>query len=324
MDNSEYYYDPESCRFVKKKQETSRALARYTWLAVVCICMVGLGIVGMSYFVNTPQELVLQAQNERLSNQLSKATDRMKDFSQELEELSTRDRKLYRTLLQTQPIPEDVRQVGVGGSSPYRVSSGDASTPTSLVQKAGATLDRLERQIALQNASYRELLSLANNRSNELEQLPAILPANGRVVSGYGMRRHPIYKTMRMHEGIDIITRVGTPVFATGDGIVTYADVGPGYGKHVRIRHPQTDYETLYAHLSEISDDIREGSEVERGEEIGVTGNSGMSTGPHLHYEVRNSDGNSLNPVHFFATDMTPRRYKEVRNRASRHQSSLD
>lgn len=324
MNNSEYYYDPESCRFVKKKPQTSNTIARYTWLAAVCICMAGLGIVVMSYFIDTPEELVLEAQNERLSSQLSKATDRMQDFSQELEELSTRDRRLYRTLLQTQPIPEDVRQVGVGGSSPYRVSSSDGSSATSLVQQAGATLDRLERQIALQNASYRELLSLASNRSTELEQLPAILPANGSVVSGYGMRRHPIYKTMRMHEGIDIVTRVGTPVFATGDGVVTFADVGPGYGKHVRIRHPQTGYETLYAHLSGISEDIREGTSVERGEKIGVTGNSGMSTGPHLHYEVRNDTGQALNPVHFFATDMTPRRYQEVRSDAVRHQSSLD
>lgn len=324
MDNSQYYYDPESCRFVEKKSRSSHSILRYLLIAAVCIGMSGIGVLLMSYFINTPEELVLEARNDRLSEQLSKATQRMEDFSEELQELSSRDRKLYRTLLQTEPIPEDVRQVGVGGSNAHQFTVRDRSSSSSLVEEAGTTLDRLERQIALQNASYRELLSLATNRSEQLKQLPAILPANGSVVSGFGMRRHPIYKTMRMHEGIDIITRVGTPVYATGDGIVTFADVGPGYGKHVRIRHPQTGYETLYAHLSGISSDIRKGVRVERGEEIGSSGNSGMSTGPHLHYEVHNEDGEALNPVHFFATDMTPRQYRDVRDEALRHQSSLD
>ena len=323
-DRRDYYYDPESCRFVPRRSSPFGDWKRLGGWALGIIALTSLVLVVMNYTIDTPEELALEAENEMLSSQLSEARQQMQTFSRRLDSLSQRDQRLYRTLLQTQPIPEDLRKAGVGGSETQpSYAHADAST-ANLLRETGSLMDELERQITLQNASYRELLNLASDRSDWLDQMPAILPANGSVVSGYGMRRHPIYKTRRMHEGIDLITRIGTPVYATGSGIIDFAGAEPGYGKHVRIRHPETGYETLYAHLSRIPDEIDEGARVDRGELVGYSGTSGVSTGPHLHYEVIGENDDRIDPIHFFAPDMTPRQYERARAKAQKATPSMD
>lgn len=323
-DRRDYYYDPESCRFVPRRSSVTGSWKRLAGWVSGIVAVTGLLLVVMSYAFDTPEEMALEAENQMLSSQLSEARERMQTFSRRLDSLSERDQRLYRALLRSQPIPEDVQRAGVGGSETQPSYTHLDGSTGHLLRETGELMNELERQITLQNASYRELLRLASDRSEWLDQMPAILPANGSVVSGYGMRRHPIYNTMRMHEGVDLVTRVGTPVYATGAGTVAFAGAEPGYGTHVRITHPETGYETLYAHLSRIPDEIDEGVEVERGEVVGYSGNTGVSTGPHLHYEVLDENGDRLDPVHFFAPDMTPRRYQTVRNTAQFAEASLD
>lgn len=176
--------------------------------------------------------------------------------------------------------------------------------------------------MSLQKSSYQELFDVAKQRQDRLRQLPAIRPANGRIVSNYGMRKHPILKVRKMHEGIDFLLRRGTPVMATAQGTVQRAEESPSFGKVIEIQHPESEYMTRYAHLSEIPDDIYRGAPVQRGDTIGYSGNSGLSTGPHLHYEVHRLDGPALNPMDFLVPDMSPESYRELERRTQQYRAS--
>ncbi len=281
-------------------------------------------VLGIDRFTETPQELALQAENEALQQQLQHTEARIDEFSDELEKLSAADQNLYRVLLHADPISEDLRQVGVGGTDPYGKFTRFSAPTSQLLRETAQKLDQLERQLSLQNTSYRELSELAQEHEHWLAQMPAILPANGRVISGYGMRRHPILKFTRMHKGIDILVGTGTPVFATGEGVIKEAERSSGYGLNVVISHPEAGYATRYAHLSRIPANIRPGVRVKRGELIGLSGNTGLSKSPHLHYEVHDREGRALNPIYFFAPSMTPQQYKALLAASESSSISLD
>ena len=319
--NRYYYYDQESCSFKEVKPGRKQTIGQ---VVAVVIATLGLAWVitwSLDHTIGTPQELALKAENKALQSQLSKVGSQMKSFESKLQELAASDQQIYRTLLEAEPISKNVRQAGIGGSDPYdnfdRYSEGTAT----LLRKTSKKIDQLQRQIDIQNTSFRQLSNLANERDRWLEQMPILLPVDGPLVSGYGRRMHPILGVRKMHSGIDQVADIGTPVVATGKGIVREARFEPGYGNHVEIKHPETKYATLYGHLSEIK--VEPGQSVERGEVIGLSGNSGRSTGPHVHYEVRQK-GHPVNPVYFFMPSMTPDKYKKLVKQANESVSSLD
>lgn len=318
-----YYYDQETCSFQEVEPEPRRRLAQWGGGALAALVMAVGFMWAIDHFAATPEELALRAENEALQTQLATVSDRMDKVQNQLATLSEADQSLYRTLLRAEPISEDVRQVGVGGTDTGEEFDRYRGEVSSLLRTSATQLEEIERQIALQNASYRNLNALARNRDEWVSQLPVLLPANGKIVSGYGLRRHPILKVRRMHHGLDFLVRTGTPIMAPGDGIVKRTGRGPGYGIFVEIEHPETGYSTFYAHLSKIPDRIRKGVEVKRNELIAYSGNTGRSTGPHLHYEVR-KDGRSVNPAHLFAPSMTPKKYKEMLAQVDDSDSSLD
>lgn len=322
--NRYYYYDNESCSFVEVKAKRSRTYLQGAAVLVVAFLLASAISWGVDEFTKTPQELALMAENEVLQKELTKISRRMDAYSNQLEQLSEADQELYRTLFQVDPISEDVRQVGVGGVDPYERFGRFSSSTGSILRETSEKLDKLERQIGLQNSSYRELSKLANDREEQLKQLPAILPANGPVVSGFGLRRHPILRVRKMHHGIDVLVDTGSPVVASGNGVVRTAEFSASYGNHVVIDHPATGYSTLYAHLSEIPSGIRPGKEVKRGEAIGISGSTGRSTGPHVHYEVRDADDRTINPIFFFAPSMTPQEYGKLVQETEQSTISLD
>ena len=322
--NRYYYYDHDTCAFVEVEPSRRNVYVRSLVLGVAVLLMAGLVAWSVDELTGTPEELALRAENEALQSQLATIDDRLAVFDQRLDQLSDRDRNLYRTLLEAEPISDNVRQVGVGGSDAYEQFNRFGATAAMLLRKSSQELDRLERQMNLQNVSYRELREMAAERETWLAQMPAILPAEGRVVSPYGMRRHPILRVRKLHAGVDVLVPTGSPVVATGEGVVKEAGWGSGYGNHIRVEHPVTGYTTLYAHLSEIGKGIRPGREVKRGEQIGLSGNTGRSTAPHLHYEVRDANDSPLNPVFFFMPSMTPHQYKEMLAEAELSAISLD
>ena len=322
--NRYYYYDEETFSFVELKPKRSKVIQRGALLLLVALVLAGFLSWGMDRLIGTPQELALLEENSALQEQLTRVRERMRDFSTQLSMLSTSDQELYRTILQADPISEDVRKMGVGGKDPYEEYDRFNPSTADLLKETAQQLDELERKVNLQNESYRELATLAEKRSSWLGQMPAILPADGNVVSGFGMRFHPILRIRRMHHGIDILVSTGTPVHTTGDGVILEAGRNSGLGNYVKVQHPATGYTTVYAHLSKIPDHIKRGRKVERGEQIGFSGNTGLSAAPHLHYEVRDSNRRSVNPVYFFLPSMTPEQYQEMFADLDDKTSSLD
>jgi murein DD-endopeptidase MepM/ murein hydrolase activator NlpD len=321
--DQKYVYDPETCSFQRVESTWVDWAARGGQVVGLAVILAGLLVWGLDQqWIVSPNEKTLQVENTALEQQLNQVNNRMAVLSSRLDTLAKKDRTLYRRLFQMKPISEDVRQVGVGGADPYRQFDDMGADTEALLKKTAQRLDKLERQMSLQKSSYQELYDVAKQRQERLRQLPAIRPANGRIVSNYGMRKHPILKVRKMHEGIDFLLRRGTPVMATAQGTVQRAEETPGYGKVIEVKHPESEYMTRYAHLSEIPDDIYRGAAVQRGDTIGYSGNTGLSTGPHLHYEVHELDGPVLNPMDFLMPDMSPESYRKLERRTQQYRAS--
>jgi murein DD-endopeptidase MepM/ murein hydrolase activator NlpD len=319
-----YTFDPEAGTFVEVQETRKDQLIRIgTILGLALVLAAAAAWVMDAHLIRTPQEQALRSENEVLQEQLSRVSEQMTALSTELTDLSERDRQLYRTLLQIEPISEDVRQVGVGGTDTYGAFDRFGDRTSKLLRQTSKTLDQLERQVSLQGASYRELARYAESRDQRLRELPAIRPTNGPIVSGYGMRHHPILKVRKMHGGVDFLVRTGTPVVSTGNGTIRRAGYSPTYGNYVDVRHKTAGYITRYAHLSEIQDGIRRGVTVERGQRLGKSGNTGRSTGPHLHYEVRDLQGRTLDPIDFFVPDMSPKNFYQLVERTEEYESRM-
>jgi len=307
-----YYFDENSCEFREVRETASgKGLQLFSIVAAVIMLSVGLTL-GLDRLMKTPQELALMEENRALQSELARVGKRIDEVSGELTKLKETDETLYRTLLNAEGISDDVRQVGVGGTAQY--PEFDRYTPSTnrLLTQTSMSLDQLERQLAVQSDSYRELTKLADQHEDALSHMPAIFPVDGRITSGFGRRFHPVLKVRRMHYGLDFHAPVGTPVYATGDGVIEQAGRGSGLGRFVKIEHGSTGYVTVFGHLSEVPREIRRGRRIKRGDLVGYSGNTGLSNAPHLHYEVRDSEGRSLNPIYFVAPSMTPSEYERL------------
>jgi len=228
-----------------------------------------------------------------------------------LADVEKRDEDLYRVALYADKFPEELRMMGSGGSDKYAAL--DGLTNSKLLIKTAESLDAAEKRLNAQRLSFKELLILARDKEKVLASIPAIQPVRNddlkRMASGYGWRIDPIYKTRRMHTGMDFTAATGTDVFATGDGTVEATEKnGWGYGNCIVINHGY-GYKTRYAHLSAFK--IKVGDKVKRGDLIGLVGTSGKSTGPHLHYEVE-KNGEKVNPIHYYHTDLSPEQYERL------------
>lgn len=227
-----------------------------------------------------------------------------------LADLQQRDDNLYRVVFQADPIPFSIRRAGYGGVDRYEKLK--EMTNSELVVSTTKKLDELGRQIYIQSKSFDEIIKLAQNKEEMLACIPAIQPVLNKnlkhMASGYGMRIDPIYRVPKFHAGMDFTAPIGTKIFATGNGTVTYASWKQGYGNCVIINHGY-GYETLYAHMSAIK--VRVGQKVKRKDVIGLIGNTGKSTGPHLHYEVH-VKGKPVNPINYYYLDLSPSDYDKM------------
>lgn len=313
MEKRRYYeFNPDSCAY-EEVDDRPRVRRESVLACALGVALAFATILVIDYALESPQELVLQAENDALRQQLAQSEDRFGVFSDRLDEISQTDQELYGLLLQAEELSDDVRQVGVGGSDIYEAFDRYSEPSASLLRSSSEHLDQLERRITLQQDRFSDLRSLAIARRSALEQLPAILPADGRIASRYGIRIDPILQVLKQHNGLDIALPVGSPVYATGDGVVEAIDhERAGYGLYVVIAHPEAGYKTLYAHLSDTPTQIRRGSRVKRGDTIGFSGNSGRSVGPHVHYEVHSWEGRKLNPLSFIAPGLTPEQYQAI------------
>lgn len=276
--------------------------------------------IGFTFF-ESPKERMLRREVNQFRVQYQILNDRLNVLSTVLEDIQERDDHIYRVIFEADPIPRPIREAAFGGVDRYAHLAGYQNSE--LISHTMRRVDQLASQLYIQSKSYDEVFDMAINKADMLASIPAIIPiSNGteRLMSGYGMRMHPIYKTMRMHTGVDFTAPTGTPIYATGNGVVVRAERNNyGYGRMIVIDHGY-GYQTLYAHMSDIK--VRRGQQVKRGEVIGTVGNTGTSTAPHLHYEIHRND-RAVNPVHYFYNDLTPEEFEIIIERASRVNQSL-
>lgn len=271
---------------------------------------------------DSPVESLLKKENKLLQTQYDILSLRLNNAMEVLDDIQQRDENLYRAIFQTESIPESVRKSGFGGSNRYEhlMSLSNPELVVATTQK----MDMLSKQLYIQSNSLEELIELGKSQEERLQCIPAIQPiANKdlkRTASGYGMRIDPIYRTPRFHSGMDFSAKVGTEIYATGNGVVTFAGWKQGYGNCLMIDHG-FGYQTVYGHMSKYK--ARVGQKVKRGEIIGEVGNTGKSTGPHLHYEVI-VRGRHDNPAKYYYMDLTPEEYDRMIQIADNHGQVMD
>ncbi len=322
MPKAKYYFNTSSLKYEKVVVSIGKKLLRVLgFLATAVVFSVLIVIVAYSY-LDSPKEKQLRREVSELTLQYDILEQRFEQATSVLRDLQRRDDNIYRVIFEAEPIPETVREAGYGGINKYRELENYENAD--LMVDANKKLDKLEKQIYIQSKSFDEIFRLAKSKNIMLASIPGIQPVKStqaNIASGYGYRIHPIYKTTMMHTGIDFTAPTGTPIYAAGNGVIRSVEMnGRGYGNNVIINHG-FGYETLYGHMSRIN--VRNGQKINRGDIVGFVGNTGSSTGPHLHYEVIRN-GNKINPINFFYNDLTPAEFEKMLELSSQQNQSFD
>lgn len=308
MAKQKYVFNSESLRFDRiDKSLREKVLSFFLYAIIYCAFAVLLNVVFTRFFETPKEQNLRREQADILLNYtlLNKQLDEMEEL---LAEIQQRDDKIYRPVFEENPIPRSIREAGFGGVNRY--AHLETIKESSMVISTAKRLDKILKQLYIQSKSYDKIVTLAKNKDKLIASLPAIQPVAikdlTRISSYFGVRTDPFTGALKMHEGMDFSGSVGTDIYATGDGVVVYANYSrEGYGSIIIIDHGY-GYSTRYAHLNKIL--VTEGQQVKRGEVIGLMGNTGRSKGPHLHYEVRKNK-KALNPVNFYFNDITSEQY---------------
>ncbi|MBW7867177.1 MAG: peptidoglycan DD-metalloendopeptidase family protein [Brumimicrobium sp.] len=320
---SKFRFNPKTLSYEKVRRSFGERILRgLIFIAPTVALSLVFGFF-ISYRLPSPKEKFLRIENEELKQEFKNLQSRLNTIDQVTEIIKKRDEDLYRTALGANAFPEELRLMGVGGGDAYEAYKNMSNSK--LLITTAQKLDEIERKLHAQSISFKDLVKLAKDRKNRLASLPAIQPVNNKdlkhVASGYGWRTDPIYGTRKMHWGLDFTAPKGSDVYATGNGVVEEVNINSwGYGREIVINHG-FGYKTRYAHLSEFL--VKRGDVVKRGDRIGLVGNTGKSTGPHCHYEVE-SNGNKVNPINFFHSDLTPEQYEEIVKISNNSMKSLD
>ena len=297
--------------------EIDRRSVRAAFYKTGGVLLGGLALFLLYFFVftrtlglDTPKTLLLERQNRILTEQLALLDGRIDADDQQLQELALRDNLVYRPVFGMEEVPAARREAGLGGEDRYAAFLGLAHQD--LMAASAARVDGLMRKAYVQSVSFDEVKVYSSRAGDMASCIPSIYPVNPKnvqITSPFGARFHPIRQTIVFHEGIDLAGPAGQPVYATGDGVVESTEVNfSGYGNVIVVDHG-FGYKTRYAHLKEIK--VTQGQVVIRGDRIGTLGSSGLSTGPHLHYEVIYR-GTQINPWNFLNPDVTPEEYNKL------------
>lgn len=325
MSKVKYYYDSETLSYRKIEQKKGRRIGIFL-LSLVGMLLSGfiLLVIYLNFpGIETPKEKSLKRELANMELQYELLDRKMDQAESVLDELANRDNNLYRVYFEANPIPEEQRKAGFGGVNRYKDLEGFNNS--TLIINTSQRLDILTKQIVVQSRSLDEVALLAEEKEKLLAAIPAIQPVRNEdlthVASGFGYRTDPFTKARKFHAGMDFTAPRGTPVYASGNGVVTRADnTASGYGNHIRIDHGY-GYESLYAHLYKYN--VRKGQKVNRGDLIGFVGSTGRSQAPHLHYEVF-KDNERINPINFYYGNLTPEEFAEMLKTAQQENQSLD
>jgi len=310
MAKTKYQFNPESVSYEKVelniKTQIIKVLKHIASSSVLAIAMV----VVLFYFFGSPKERSLIRENQQILSQYNRLNTEFEQVKNVLTDLEQRDDNIYRVIFEAEPIHSNIRKAGFGGVNRYK--NLENLKNADLVISTSEKLDRIVKSMYVQTKSYDDVEIMVKNKFKMLAAIPAIMPLAikdfGRISAGFGWRIHPIYKTRKFHDGMDFTCTVGTPIYAAGDGVIKFARKQRGYGKKIEIDHGY-GYKTVYAHLSVFN--VKKGQRVKRGEVIAFSGNTGKSTGPHLHYEVRKNN-KPVDPVNYYFNDLTADEYDRM------------
>ncbi len=323
MSKVKYYYDSDTLSYRKITRKKRRTF-KYLLAFLSAAALFGFLFVFLaSQFLESPKEKALKRELSNMQLQFDLLNKKMDEAQTVLANIEDRDNNIYRLYFEANPIPDEQRQAGFGGINRYKAFEGFDNSK--LIKESNKRIDILQKRIVVQSKSLDEIAVLAEEKEKLLAAIPAIQPVRNedlkRMASGYGMRSDPFTKARKMHWGMDFTAPRGTPVYASGDGVVTRADSNSsGYGNHIRIDHGY-GYVSLYAHLYKYN--IKKNQKVKRGDLIGFVGSTGRSEAPHLHYEIFKDD-ERINPINFYYGSLTAEEFSELLEHASLENQSLD
>lgn len=323
MAKVKYYYDSDTLSYQKilvKKRDTLKKLLLTVLAAFIFMI---LGFVVFTPVFESPKEKEIKRELEFVKLNEELHSKKIVQLEKILKEIQDRDNNIYRLYFEVNPIPEEQRKAGFGGVNRYKALEGFENSE--MVIDVTKNMDILSKQLYVQSKSLDEIVKLAENKEALLAAMPAIQPVKNedltRMASGYGWRSDPFTKARKRHWGMDFTAPTGTPIYATGDGVVIRADQNSsGYGKHIRIDHG-FGYITLYAHMSKYN--VKKRQKVKRGDLIGFVGNTGRSQAPHLHYEII-KNGTKINPINFYYGNLSPEEFEAMQKAAQIEGQSLD
>ncbi len=310
MKKIKYYYNTHTLRYEKLVTPLRVKLLRVFGFISAALVTSALIIWAYNNFFPRAVDKEVELKYEIVKDNYNTLAAKTKTLQQQMAELEKRDNEVYRSIFEANPLGDSARTKAI--EKKKEIAKVSLIKDDDLGNEIAKTLNSITARVAYQFESYNAIEKLISNQETKIASIPAIQPISNkqlnRIASGFGYRIHPIYGIAKMHSGLDFTAPQGTPIYATGDGVVTTSGVGTGTGNHVIINHGY-GYETEYMHMVRIK--ARGGQRVKRGEVIGWVGNTGASTGPHLHYEVH-INGNPVDPVYFFFNDLTPEQYDRV------------
>lgn len=320
-----YYYDTESLAYRKIKPKKAK---KFGYIALFLLSAALFGFLFLVLLINTPyfqtpKDKLQTREIESMKLRYAILNKKIDQIDEVLSNIEDRDNNIYRAYFNYSPISLEDRRAGYKENNRYKELEGFNNSD--LVINTSKRVDIIAKALAMQSKSLDQILKLAKEKDKLLAAIPAIQPVKNEelkhMASGFGYRSDPFTKARKFHKGMDFTARSGTPIYATGDGVVIKADNSlSGYGNHVEIRHGY-GYLTLYAHLSKYK--CRPGQRVKRGDIIGYVGSTGRSQAPHLHYEVH-KNGKVVNPINFYYGNISAAEYVAISKIANQENQSLD
>ena len=317
-----YFYNTTTHRFEKLIVPVRTRLLRLLGF-LSASTVTALIMLAIAYrFLPSPGEKRSRHDMQQLTEQYEVLQQNINTIDKAVDNLEDRDDKIYRVIFEAAPLPDSIRE---GKSYSKQMKKYAYTSSEALIERMKDEVTSLQHRVKLQGNSYDTLEQLVKAKEQMLASIPAVQPVSNKdlshIASGFGYRIDPIYKTPKMHTGLDFAAAMGTPIYATANGSVasTSFDDG-GYGNHVIINHGY-GYQTLYGHMVKVK--VRPGEQVKRGQVIGWVGNTGKSTGPHCHYEVIRN-GEKTDPVHFFFNDLSAADYERMVRIAAASNQSFD
>jgi len=323
MAKTKYFFNDKLLSYEEVKTSSLHRVIMILLFVITAVAS-SFAIIFLSYtFFESPKERILKNEISQYELQYQIVNDRLDRLQGLVDEMADRDDNIYRIIFEAEPISKSVRQAGYGGVDRYVKLEGYNNSE--LLIETAKKLDNIASELYVQSKSFDEVYDMARDKEKMLACIPAIQPVNNidlkRLSSYYGYRIDPIYKIKKFHAGVDFSAPRGTPIYSSGEGTVVKTHHSlRGYGNTVTIDHGY-GYNTFYAHIKEIK--VKKGDKVVRGQIIATVGNTGKSTAPHLHYEVRKNN-RTVNPIYYFFNDLSPDEFEALLSLSKLPNQSLD